>query len=74
MNILAQTQGKRLDELSGEEAKAILCQLGYFADDTHFLSLRFTDDQFYCVQEAVVHSGKLSLEQFIANLCHSYVK
>lgn len=63
------TEDQRLDALSSGEAKAILFQIGYFADNTHFLSLRFTDEQFRWVQESISFSGESSTEQFFANLC-----
>ena len=39
------TEGERLDALTLEEAKGILHQIGYFAEETLFFSLRFTAHQ-----------------------------
>ena len=67
------SEGKQLDDLSLDEAKAILCQLRWFDTDTIFMSLRFTEDDFAHVQEAVALKGRLSIESFISALCEQYV-
>jgi hypothetical protein len=67
------TEGELLDSTSGEEAKAILCQLGWFASDTHFLSLRLTDAEFNHVQEACAIYPRLTTEAVISALCEQGV-
>ena len=57
-----------LDNTTGEEAKAILLQIGWFAD-TCFLSLRFTDEEFQQVQESLSYYTNLSPEQAISAMC-----
>ena len=66
------TEGQQLDALTLDEAKGILCQLGYFAD-TLFLSLRFTEEEFDHFQRAAATTG-LTSEQFISALCEQYLR
>ena len=65
-------EAHELDNLTLDDAKGILHQLGYFSADTHFLSLRLTKQELDSVQHAAATSS-LSLEAFLAKLCQEHV-
>ena len=62
------TEHHQLDALTLDEAKGILCQIGYFADDTCFLSLRLTPSQYSKIQDAA-NSTVCTTEELLAELC-----
>lgn len=68
-----QTEGQRLDALSHDEAKSILLHLGYFSDETYFLSLRLNGDELRHVQEALAYCNELGISEFISALCEQFV-
>ena len=62
-----------LDALELSDAKTILHQLGYFADDTHFMSLRLTASELKAIQRAAATTS-LELEPFLAQLCERRIQ
>lgn len=67
------TEAKQLDALTLDEAKGILQQLGWFADDTCFLSMRLTAPQLANIQTALMTNVHLSPEEFLSELCKRHV-
>lgn len=68
----ASTEGKQLDDVSGEEAKSILMQLGYFDPEICFTSFRFNAVEFQQVQKSLALTN-LTPEQLISALCEQDV-
>ena len=62
-------ESQQLDELTLDEAKAILCQIGYFAEYTYFMSLRLTASQLDMIQFAAAVTP-LTVEELLSELCH----
>ena len=64
--------------MSGDDAKRILRQLGWFDDEAHLLTARFTEAQWTVFQHAhlmaMSRSDAPSLEEFLAELAKDFIE
>lgn len=60
-------------KISGDDAIAILNQLGYFDEETLFMSLRLSHDEFSWIQQALALYPRLTPEQAISSFCEQEV-
>lgn len=67
------TEAEQLDAITLDEAKGILCQLGWFSGETCFFSMRLTAAQVRNIQTALATNLHLSAAEFLSELCRRHV-
>ena len=66
------SEGQKLDALTLDEAKEILHQIGYFASDTCFLSMRLTDSELKILNSALLVT-KEEPKDALLNYCRDVI-